>query len=53
MPSPTAKPESDELAAPLYLLLASATPALAGRMMPNANGLPAFDPAPSSYVLEK
>jgi hypothetical protein len=47
MPSPTTKPES------LYLLLASATPALAGRMMPDANGLPAFDPAQSSYVLEK
>ena len=52
-PNPTTKPQPDELAAPHYLLLASATPALAGRMMPNADGLPAFDPAPGSYVLEK
>jgi hypothetical protein len=51
MPTPTTKP--DELAAPLYLLLASATPAFAGRMMPNAKGLSPLAPAPGSYEREK
>jgi hypothetical protein len=50
MPSPTTTP--DELAAPLYLLLASATPALAGRMMPNAEDLPPLGPPPIRYVEE-
>jgi hypothetical protein len=50
MPSPTTTP--DELAAPLYLLLVSATPALAGRMMPNAEDLPPLGPPPSSCVQE-
>ena len=50
MPSPKTAPH--ELAAPLYLLLAGATPALAGRMMPNAEDLPPLGPPPSSYVQE-
>ena len=51
MPKPTTKP--DELAAPVYLLLASATPAFAGLMMPKAKGLSALAPAQGSYEREK
>jgi hypothetical protein len=50
MPSPPTTP--DDLAAALYLLLVSATPALAGRMMLGAEDLAPLGPPPSSYVQE-
>lgn len=50
MPTPTTT--ADELAAPLYLLLASATPSLAARMMLNAEHLPPLGPPLGSYGQE-